>query len=61
MISLSALDYSASRAAPEEAATQLPREDLLTPPLLPDTRAAAQKQYTHVARSRMLASIAPEC
>ena len=51
MISLSALDYSASRAAPEEAATQLPREDLLltvTPPLLPDTRASAQKQYTHV-------------
>ena len=48
MISLSALDYSASRAAPEEAATQLPREDLLTPPLLPDPRVCCPGAEKHI-------------
>ena len=48
MISLSALDYSASRAAPEEAATQIPREDLLTPPLLPDPRVCCPGAEKHI-------------
>ena len=48
MISLSALDYSASRSAPEEAATQIPREDLLPPPLLPDPRVCCPGAEKHI-------------
>jgi len=48
MISLSALDFSSSRAAEEESAVQLPREDLLSPPLLPDPRVCCPGAEKHI-------------